>query len=308
MAILPRDLALVLCFTFIWGFNFVVVRVGLDSFPPLFFLALRFLLAALPAIFFIGREGISVRMIVSIGIVLGTLHYSALYLSIAFGLPPGVASLMVQIHIILTLLLSCVVLDERPSLNQVTGVVVSFAGLSLLIWSRFGSTSLLAIAAVLMAAAFLSISNLMMRSARVKNTLGLTVWSSLIPPIPLLLISLQTEHGQTEALMDLTWRGAGALLYGSLLGTLLATAIATHLLGKYSANVVSPFYLLVPIFGIASSAVVLGERPLPVEYVSSVIMLMGLLIVIRTSKAASSQFAAACPQEAAVHGPHRNRG
>jgi len=287
MTILPRDLALVMCFTFIWGFNFVVVKLGLDSFPPLLFLALRFLLAALPAIFFIDRRGLSMCMIVGIGLVLGTLHYGALYLSIAFGLSPGVASLMVQIHIILTLLLSCVVLDERPSLNQVAGVVISFAGLSLLIWSRFRSTSLLAIGAVLLAAGLLSVSNLMMRSARIKNTLGLTVWSSLIPPIPLLLISLLTEHGQLEALLNLSWRGTGALLYGSLLGTLLATAIATYLLGKYPANVVSPFYLMVPIFGMVSSALVLGEWPGSVEYVSSSVMLIGLLIVIRTNRAAS---------------------
>ena len=90
MTIAPKDLMLVICFTFIWGFNFVVVRLGLDSFPPLFFLALRFLLAALPAIFFIGRSGISTRMIICIGLVLGTLHYGALYLGIAFGVPRAI--------------------------------------------------------------------------------------------------------------------------------------------------------------------------------------------------------------------------
>ncbi len=283
MTITPTDLALVMCFTFIWGFNFVVVKLGLDSFPPLFFLALRFLLAALPAIFFVGRQGVSTRMIIGIGLVLGTLHYGALYLGIAFGLSPGVASLMVQIHIILTLLLSCVVLNERPTRNQLAGVTISFAGLSFLIWSRFHSTSLIAISAVLLAAALLSVANLMMRSARSKNTLGLTVWSSLVPPIPLLLISMFTEQGQVEALVNLSWRDTGALLYGSLFGTLIATAIATYLLGKYSANMVSPFYLMVPIFGIASSAVVLGEWPSPIEYGSSVVMLIGLLIVIRAN-------------------------
>lgn len=281
MTIAPKDLMMVFCFTFIWGFNFVVVRLGLDSFPPLFFLALRFLLAALPAIFFVSRSGISTRMIITIGLVLGTLHYGALYLGIAFGVSPGVASLLVQIHIILTLLLSVVLLDERPSANQIAGVVISFVGLAILIESRFKSTSVLALGAVLLAAALLAISNLITRSARIKNPLGLTVWSSLIPPIPLLLVSLMTEHGQFKGLMDLSWRGAGALLYGSFLGTLLATAIATHLLSKYTANVVAPFYLLVPIFGVASSVALLGERPTAMEYFSSAIMLLGLLIVIR---------------------------
>lgn len=301
MTIAPRDLVLVVCFTFIWGFNFVVVRLGLDSFPPLFFLALRFLLAALPAVFFIGRSGLSLHMIIGIGLVLGTLHYGALYLGIAFGVSPGVASLIVQIHIILTLLLSCALLDERPSANQVIGVVTSFLGLFILVWSRFESTSALAIGAVLLAAALLAVSNLMMRSARVKNTLGLTVWSSLVPPIPLFLVSLLTEHRQMEALVNMSWGGAGALLYGSFLGTLLATAIATHLLGKYSANVVSPFYLLVPIFGMASSAVILGERPAPVEYFSSAIMLLGLLIVIRTGNPPKSFPVARAPRAARHH-------
>jgi O-acetylserine/cysteine efflux transporter len=295
MTITPRDLFLVMCFTFIWGFNFVVVRLGLDSFPPLFFLALRFLLAAIPAVFYVSRSGVSTRLIVGIGLVLGTLHYSALYLGIAFGVSPGIASLIVQIHIILTLFLSWFVLDERPSANQIVGVVTSFAGLSVLIWSRFESTGLVALGAVLLAAAFLAISNLMMRSARVKNTLGLTVWSSLIPPIPLLLISLLTEQGLLEGLMSLSWRGTGALLYGSFLGTLLATAIATYLLGKYSANVIAPFYLLVPIFAIASSALILGERPTVAEYFSSTVMLVGLLIVIRANSPVRSSSAAIGP-------------
>lgn len=293
MTIAPRDLLLVFCFTFIWGFNFVVVRLGLDAFPPLFFLALRFLLAALPAVLFVARTGLSMRLIVGVGLVLGTLHYGALYLGIAFGVSPGIASLVVQIHIIFTLLLSCVVLHERPAAHQVAGVILSFVGLSLLLSSRFTATSYPALGAIVLAAAFLAVSSLMMRSARTKNTLGLTVWSSLVPPLPLLVTSLLTEHGQMQALVNLSWRGAGALLYGSLLGTLLATAVVARLLGKYSANVVAPFYLLVPIFAMTSSAAVLGDRPTPVEYVSSAIMLLGLLIVIRNNKAAAGAPAAA---------------
>jgi O-acetylserine/cysteine efflux transporter len=282
MAITPKDLLLVLCFTFIWGFNFVVVRLGLDSFPPLFFLALRFLLAAIPAIFFVSRSGIPIRLIFCIGIVLGTLHYSALYLGIAFGVSPGVAALIVQVHIILTLIFSFIALGERPSANQILGVVTSFLGLSVLIWSRFESVGIVALGAVLLAAAFLAVSNLMMRAARVKNTLGLTVWSSLIPPVPLVVISLVIEQGQLERLMSLSWHGMGALLYGSFFGTLLATAVVAKLLTRYSANVVAPFYLLVPIFAMASSALVLSERPATVEFLSSAVMLAGLLIVVRT--------------------------
>jgi O-acetylserine/cysteine efflux transporter len=284
MIITPKDLALVICFTFIWGFNFVVVRLGLDSFPPLFFLALRFLFAAFPAILFIGRTGVSMRMIIAVGLVLGTLHYGALYIGIALGVSPGVASLMVQIHIIITLLLSYAILDERPSANQIAGVIISFLGLFILVLSRFKSTSLLAISAVLLAAALLAVSNLMIRSAQIKNTLGLTVWSSMIPPIPLLLVSFMTEERQLEGLINPSWGGMSALLYGSLLGTLLATAINSHLLRKYSANIVAPFYLLVPIFGIVSSALILGERPTVVEYASSAIMLSGLLIVVKRNQ------------------------
>jgi len=48
--------------------NFVVIEIGLESFPPLLFAALRFGLVALPAVFFVPRPDVRWTVVVAVGL------------------------------------------------------------------------------------------------------------------------------------------------------------------------------------------------------------------------------------------------
>ncbi len=78
-----RDVALAIAVMAIWGFNFVVIKIGLVSFPPLLFSALRFALAAFPLILFIGRPPVSWRYIVGIGLTLGVAKFGLLFIGMS---------------------------------------------------------------------------------------------------------------------------------------------------------------------------------------------------------------------------------
>ena len=97
---------------------------------------------------------------------------------------------------------------------------------------------------------------------------------------PKKLASFVFEAGQLEAVRNITWTGVGAMLYASYFGTILATVILGWLLRRYSANIVSPFFLLVPVFGMVSSYLIIGETLTSVEALSSVLVLLGLLFTI----------------------------
>ena len=116
----PRHVALAILVTFIWGLNFVLIDVALVSFPPLLLAALRFALAALP-ILFLPRPQVPLRRMVAIGSTLFVGQYALLFTGMANGMPPGLASIILQIQVFLTILIAALALREWPSGRQLGG-------------------------------------------------------------------------------------------------------------------------------------------------------------------------------------------
>lgn len=264
----------------LWGINFVVIKVGLDTFPPLLFSALRFLTAAFPAVFFLRRGNIAWSTILKIGMVLGVVKYSLLYLGVKAGMPAGLSSLAIQAQVLFTTVLSAYVLKDAPSLWQRVGIGVALSGIVLIAATRQGDVRGWGFALVIAAAFAWSLANILIKKASV-DAFKLMVWISVVPPLPLLVLSFLFEDGQREALSRLmTFKGMGAVLYTGLLATIGAFGIWGYLFRKYSPNLVVPFALLVPVFGMASSAVVLGERMSAASLAAALLVLAGLVLVV----------------------------
>ena len=88
----------------IWGLNFLAIDFGLEDVPPLLFLAIRFFFVAIPAVFFLKPPQIGWRSILAIGAFLSLGQFSLLYLALSLGMPPGLASLLHQTQVVLTVL------------------------------------------------------------------------------------------------------------------------------------------------------------------------------------------------------------
>jgi len=126
-----RDLTLALLVTVIWGIAFVATRIGLDDFSPPQLTALRFVIAALP-VAFLPRPPVSWAALVTIGLTLFTGQFLFQFFGIAGGLPPGLASVIVQTQALFTVLFAAAALGERPSRRQVIGMTVALAGVLLI--------------------------------------------------------------------------------------------------------------------------------------------------------------------------------
>src|SRR5256885_3911165 len=105
----------------LWGVNFVAIDYGLESFPPLLFACLRFTLVAFPAVLFLPRPPIGWRLVVAVGFFLSTCQFGLLFLSIHVGMPAGLASLVIQLNAVFTVVLAVAVLGERPGRRQLAG-------------------------------------------------------------------------------------------------------------------------------------------------------------------------------------------
>jgi len=287
VAMPARSVALLILVTAVWGVNFVVIHVGLDHFPPLLFNALRFTLMALPALFFVGRPRIPWRFVLGFGFLLGVVKFGLLFVSLDLGLPVGLSSLLLQLQVIFTIVFAGFVLRERPRREQMAGAGIAFAGLAVIGVDRAASAPILPFLLILAAAAAWGVTNVITRVAQPPDPLAMLVWASLVPPIPLVGLSLLFE-GPAEmgdALASVDARGIAALLFVALVSGLFGFAAWTTLLKRHTAATVTPFALLVPVFGIATAALLLGERPTALELGGAVLICAGLAATLKPAPA-----------------------
>ena len=285
-----RSTALLVLVAFVWGVNFVAIHVGLDHFPPLLFSALRFTLVALPAVFFIRRPPVALKYVVAVGFMLGVVKFGLVFISMDIGLPAGLASLAIQVQVLFTIFIAAIVLKERPRRDQLIGAGIAFAGLAAIGVDRAASAPILPFVLIVAAALAWGVSNILTRLAQAPDGLALLVWASLVPPLPLLALSLLFEgpHEVGAALSGIDPAGLGALLFVVGPSTLFGFAVWMTMLKRHSAASVTPFALLVPIFGMASAALALGERPSLVELVGGAVVLAGVAVTMRPAKARSA--------------------
>ncbi|QMU58287.1 MAG: EamA family transporter [Boseongicola sp.] len=283
------DIALAVLVSFLWGLNFVVIEVGLESFPPLLFSAFRFSLAAIPLVFFVQKPDTSWGVILDVGFVLGVVKFSLLFVGMSIGASAGLASLVLQVQAIFTVLLAAFLLGEHSSKRQVAGIAIGFSGIALVGLTLQQSATQWGIAMIVLAGMAWAVSNLIIRHAGQAKMLNLVVWSSLIPPIPLLTLSLLIEGPEVgvEALQSMTLTGVAALFYIAFVSTIIGFAIWGHLIQRYGAGQVAPFSHLVPIFGMGSSALILGEAFGPWRILAAALIIFGLVLIVWKSTRAA---------------------
>lgn len=276
----PRDLILALFVVTVWGVNFVAIRWGVDEVAPLLMTALRYLLAALPAVFFIRRPAVSWTILIGYGFAIGVAQFGLLFVSIKLGMPAGLSSLVMQLQAFFTIGLAVLFLGERPSPVQWLGAAVAFAGIGAIALERLDGAALIPLLMTIAAAFFWGVGNIVTKRAGQIDMLGFVVWSALVPPIPLLALSLLFEGPGAipAAMQNLTLIGASSLLFISYGATLFGYGTWSILLSRYPAGLVAPFSLLVPIAGIGSAALLLGEAISGIEIAGSVLVFAGLLL------------------------------
>lgn len=287
-----RHSLLALLVVAIWGANFVVIDAGQADVPPLLFLALRFLVVCVPAVFFLKPPGIGWRQLLLVGGFLSLGQFTLLYLALALGMPPGLASLLLQTQVMFSLVIAALALNERPTRRQIAGVALGMAGLAIVITAHTQAAPLLPLIVTLGSALSWSIGNVLARRAQASSGLSLVVWSGLVVPLPAFALSLIVDSPPVvgEALASLSWVAIGSTVYTAVFASLIGYGIWNSLLARYPTSAVVPFTLLVPVVGILTAWLVQGEVPAVAELVGGAVMLAGLAAaVLRPRRAARAR-------------------
>ena len=281
---LLRHRLLALLVAVCWGVNFPATAIALEHFPPLFLVALRFSIIAIPTLIFIPRPKVPFRWLLGVGLGIGTMQFAFLYLGMAAGMPSGLASIVLQASAPFTVIIAGIWLRERISARQAVGIAIAVLGLAAIAFHRSQVAALLPVLLTLCGALGWAIGNVSTRKAQAPNALHLTLWMSVIPPIPMLAISLVVEGpariGESlataftlEALPSVL-----GLLYVVVIATIVGYGIWNGLLKRYPSSTVAPFSMLVPVVGVLASWIAFGEVIDLTEALAGAAVVAGVLV------------------------------
>jgi O-acetylserine/cysteine efflux transporter len=282
----PRDLALTLAVVAVWGYTFVPIKVALVEVPPFALAALRFALAALPAALLVRRPTMPWRAVAGYGVAIGVFQFGLLFLGMKLGMPAGLSSLVIQLQVFFTIGLAVLLDGDRLQRHHLVGAGIAAAGIAVLAIHKLadGASAPLAGFLLVIASAFAwSAGNIAAKrgaGTHGADMFALVVWSSLVPPLPLAALSWTLEGGPAawHAVTAMSALGWGCVLFMAYGATLFGFATWNALLHRYPTALISPFALLIPVFGIASGALFLGESLAPRQLAGVALVLAGLAV------------------------------
>lgn len=281
-----KDGLLALLVVVVWGLNFVVIKLGLHNMPPLMLAGLRFVLVAFPALLFVARPKVPLSLLLGYGLTISFGQFAFLFCAIKFGMPAGLASLVLQAQAFFTIILGAGVFGERLQGKQLAGIALAVFGVLVLIEASLTGQHIPMIGFVLTLAAAFSWAcgnifnkKIMSHTSR-PPVMSLVVWSALIPIIPFMVASLIFEGPapMLQSLVSIDLTTILSLLYLAFVATIVGYGIWGSLLGRYETWRVAPLSLLVPVVGMASAALLLGESLSLLQLGGAVLIMAGLYI------------------------------
>jgi O-acetylserine/cysteine efflux transporter len=264
--------------TVLWGFTFVVMRDLLDVLPPFLMSTLRVVAAGAPVLVLWRVPKIPFYWVLLLGATQGVVQMSLLLFGMQFGMPAGLASLVLQMQVLFTTLLAFMLLGEKPGRAQYAGIAISLVGMIVIASTMPGGGTLIGFGIVILAALTWATSNIAVKFAGTDDVISLVAWAHVIGILPLLALSYGLE-GQNEIfhiLAELSWFRVGEIAFLGGISTFGGFTLWSYLMRKNSASTVAPFSLIIPIAGMTSTALILGEELSTLRMVGAGLVLVGL--------------------------------
>ncbi len=275
-----RHFLLALAVVAVWGSNFVVIKLALGQMPPLLLATLRFIVVVMPMVFFLPRPKVAWRNLAAYGLLIGVGQFGLLFVAMNGHISPGLASLVIQVQVFFTIGLAMAMAGETLQRVQWLALALAGAGLWVIVSHTDGGTTPLGLGLILLAALSWAGGNLVSRAAGRINMVAYVVWSSLFAVPPLVVLSLWVEgwdalasglqHASLQTWAAVAWQAWGNSIFGY--------AAWGWLLSRYSAATITPMALMVPLFGMASSAWWLGESLAGWKLAAAALVMTGLAL------------------------------
>jgi O-acetylserine/cysteine efflux transporter len=261
-----------------WGVQFVVIKIGLTAFPPLFFVGLRFAAVAMILLPFVARSTRrELGPMIAISVFFGGMNFALFFVGLGQGLA-SVSAVANQLSTPFTVLLAWPFLGERPSTRVVIGVALAFGGVALTVAEPSAAVKIVPTLLVIAAGFALAVGSVLTKRFGPFEPLKLMAWMSLFTVPQIMAISLVIEHGQRASLQAASLMAWLAFAYTVLFGAIAGWGLWFWLIARCSMTRVAPFALLQIVFAIAAGVVFLHERLTPTLVAGAIICIVGVAI------------------------------
>jgi O-acetylserine/cysteine efflux transporter len=266
----------------IWGANYSVIKVGLDSLDPFMLTALRFFLCALPAIFFVKPPRGKMWAAVIYGLIFGIGLWGMVNLGMYWGVPAGLAAVLLQFSAFFTILWGMLFFNDALKPGQAIGILIALVGFLIIIATSKGWTALSGVLLIILAAFSWSLCNIIIKKTQPNNLLPFIIWSSLFSAAPLFLLTYCIKGALPFILLpdELNKSAVFSLFFQAYVTTIFGYWVWSFLIKKYSATEVAPLSMLIPVFGFAGAYGMFHEVLSPIKVCGAVVMLAGMALFL----------------------------
>ena len=283
-SISPIHLIIIVAVTCLWGFNYSVIKAGVDNIDPFILTGLRFTFAAFPAVLFVRKPDVKWRYLALYGITFGVGLWGMMSMSIYSGLSAGTASLILEFSVFISVLMGIAFLKERINTSLKIGLALTLLGLVFVANITDGSVTFIGFIFALVGALSMSVISLMVKKLNIKDMFAFVAWSCLFAPLPLFTMAYMVNgvNLYSELSTTLNPTAFGSVLFQAYPTTLLGYWIWNKMLTKYPLSMMSPFKLLVPIFALWGSVIFYDEQLGINKMIAFSLIIVGVLLPLIT--------------------------
>lgn len=273
------DLALVVLINLVWGLTFIAAKLGLNELPAIWFTGLRFALLCLVLTPMLRWVPGQMPRILLVSLFCGSLHFSLQYTALKLAGDVSTVAIVTQTALPFAVILAVLMLGERLSLLRIAGIVAAFGGVVVIGFDPrvFGYGT--AVVMVLLASFVMALAQVLMRGLKNVAIFNLQAWIAVTSAPSLLGLSLLVESNHMEMMRTASWAAWGNLAFTAFGSSLLGFAGMYYLLRRYPVSLVTPMFLLAPIFGIIGGVTLLGDVITLRVFLGAVVTLAGVLAV-----------------------------
>jgi O-acetylserine/cysteine efflux transporter len=274
------DLALLAAICFVWALNLVVTRWAVTDVgvPPLFFAFVRVTLLAAVLVPFLLPAPRQLGMMFLIAMGMAGLQFCFLFIGLQMA-TASVGAVIGQLGVPFVTILSIMFLGEQIGWKRGLGIVLSFAGVMIIVLdpSEFHlTTGVLFLTAAAFAGA---VGNILMKRIEPMPAMRLQAWIGLFSILPLLAMSLLWEHDQPRAYLSADWRPYAASIFAVVGVSIFSHGSFYRLLKRYEVTLISPLTLMTPVMGVILGVIALGEPLTARLVIGAVIAIAGVGVI-----------------------------
>ncbi|MFC4347988.1 DMT family transporter [Kordiimonas lipolytica] len=284
-----RDIFLVMLVTLVWGLNFIAVKWAVEDLPPLVANATRFIVVVIVLLPFLKVIPGRMKDLALAAVSLGVIHFGAVFMGMQLADGVGAVAIASQLNVPFSTILAILILHETVGWKRALGIALSFAGVMVLGFDPNVFAYWDALLIIVFSAFMYSVSAILMRQLKEVRAVTTQAWVGVAGILGSTILSSIFESGQFEAIANTSPKAWAAVIYTGIGSSVIGHGGANYLLRKYEVSVVSPYFLMMPVFAIGSGILILGEEFTWRMAVGALLTLSGVLVVtIRNSARAKS--------------------